>query len=84
MIQHRQPVDWKSVDGTFRVPACGSLVWIDPDVRPLQIRGASVVSRISPVSFTHPAGDEIFLFRGLQFVATKEDCPNFGDRRRNP
>jgi hypothetical protein len=73
-IRHEHRETWSSTDGIIRLPACGTLAWVDPQVRARDDRGVPVGSWNYPVSFTHAALGESFQYRGFRFITTQDNC----------
>jgi hypothetical protein len=61
-------------NGTVALPSCGTLAWIDPQMRPRPDRSGPMASFHSRIFFTPAAPRESFRFHGLRFVSGAETC----------
>ena len=60
--------------GTVTVPSCGTLAWIDPQIRPVASDGVAMRQTHSLVFSTPAAPGRSFEFHGIHFVSGAEAC----------
>jgi hypothetical protein len=56
------------------LPSCGTLVWVDPAVRPVAAGGIPIQSTHSRVFFTPAVRGASYQFHGIQFIVAGTGC----------
>jgi glycosyltransferase involved in cell wall biosynthesis len=73
-IHDRRTIEQKSPNGVVRLPACGTLAWVDRTAGPVASDGSLVPSTRSSVFTVPAAAGKSYKYHGIRYVVNRGRC----------